>query len=79
MGPHRRSSHDSVGESTNNTNGSLDDAEDPKFDSLNGPWPCGSPKGYNCLYANGGNSEHIAITREDLISSEAVKIIKGFC
>jgi len=73
MGPHRRSSHDSVGETTNNANES--DAETPNFDSVNGPWPCGIPKGHNCLYANDGNSEHIAITRDDLVSSEAVKIL----
>ena len=73
MGPHRRSSHDSVGESSNNANES--DGETPNFDTVNGPWPCGIPKGHNCLYANGGNSEHIAITRDDLVTSEAVKII----
>ena len=28
---------------------------DVDFDIVNGPWPCGMPKGHSCLYANGGN------------------------
>ena len=76
MGPHRRSSHDSGGDNVstvNNTSG--EDVENSKFDSVDGPWPCGIPRGHTCLYANGGNSEHIAITKEDLMGSEAVKIL----
>ena len=73
MGPHRRSSHDSVGDNTSNVNNIS--SEDIDFDVVNGPWPCGIPKGYTCLYANGGNSEHIAITTDDLVGFEAVKIL----
>ena len=75
MGPHRRSSHDSVFENANKANNTSTDDFEVDFDILNGPWPCGVPKGHVCLYANGGNSEHIAITQDDLKGSEAVKIL----
>ena len=45
----------------------------PKFDRLNGPWPCCAPKG--CLYHNGSNAEHIMITQEDLRCGETVRVI----
>lgn len=75
MGPHRRSSNDSNGENNNPTNNIPAEDFDVDFDILNGPWPCGMPKGHSCLYANGGNSEHIAITNDDLVGSEAIKIL----
>ena len=75
MGPHRRSSHDSGGDSSNTANSPDDIEGNAKFDTVNGPWPCGIPKGTACLYSNGGNSEHIIITKEDLKASEAVKIV----
>jgi len=75
MGPHRRSSNDSNGENNNPTNNIPVEDFDVDFDIVNGPWPCGMPKGHSCLYANGGNSEHIAITNDDLVGSEAIKIL----
>ena len=76
MGPHRRSSHDSGGDNVNIANDTpTDEFATLKFDSVEGPWPCGVPKGHTCLYANGGNSEHIAITKDDLVASEAIKIV----
>jgi hypothetical protein len=77
MGPHRRSSHDSGGGDNANKSiapESLNSNTD--FDVINGPWPCGVPKGTTCLYSNGGsNSEHIKITQEDLKATEAAKLV----
>ena len=75
MGPHRRSSHDSGGDSSIAAISTDDMEGNIKYDTANGPWPCGVPRGNTCLYSNGGNSEHITITKEDLKASEAVKIV----
>ena len=73
MGPHRRNSHD---DNSSNSSGCPDQSGQsgvPKFDRLNGPWPCCAPKG--CLYNNGSNAEHIMITQEDLRCGETVRVI----
>jgi len=72
MGPHRRNSHDN----SSSSSGCPDQSGQsgfPKFDRLNGPWPCCAPKG--CLYNNGSNAEHIMITQEDLRCGETVRVI----
>ena len=72
MGPHRRNSNEA-----DHDPGPTGQSQNTNFDKVNGPWPCGVPKGHSCIFTSSSCNEmdSLKITQDDVKNSDAVKIV----